>query len=262
MDEENHQSIPASIPSSRGHALVVGGLGGLGTATVRILLEAGHSVVVADRRRGEEAELDQIGRDHPEGTLSFEILDVGDESSVVDLADRLRGRGIHVAYLIGMQAAVTLGQPWEIETRQWRTVMRVNLDGCFHLVQAFVPAMIDQRFGRVINFSSIYAYDPPPEQIAYSAAKGGVSAFARSLAVSAGPHGITSNTVVPGLVWHDRLSAVMDEEGKASMVRRTPAGRPGRPDEIGHLVRYVCSEEAAFMNGQTLHLNGGQYLPG
>jgi NAD(P)-dependent dehydrogenase (short-subunit alcohol dehydrogenase family) len=262
MDVESYQPNPGAVPSDRGHALVIGGFGGLGTATVRVLLEAGHKVVVAERRAGEESELDEIGRDHPEGSLSFELLDVADESSVHDLADRLRGQGIHIAYIVAMQATVALGDPWEIEARNWRTVIRVNLDGCFYLVQAFLPAMIERQFGRVVNFSSVYAYDPPPEQIAYSAAKGGVTAFAKSLAVSAGPYGITSNAICPGLIWHKRLSAVMDDEGKAAMVARTPAGRPGHPDEIAHLVKYVCSEEAGYMNGQALHLNGGLYLPG
>jgi acetoacetyl-CoA reductase len=226
------------------------------------LIEAGHKVVVADRRPGEEAELDQIGRDHPEGSLSFELLDVGDETSVFELAERLKGQGIHIAYVVGMQAAIALGLPWEIEARHWRTAIRVNLDGSFYLMQAFVPAMIERGFGRMVNFSSVYAYDTPPEQIAYSAAKGGVSAFTRSLAVSAGPYGVTSNAICPGLVYHDRLRAVMDDEGFNNIISRTPVGRAGRPDEIAHLVRYICSEEAGFLNGQAIHFNGGQYTPG
>jgi NAD(P)-dependent dehydrogenase (short-subunit alcohol dehydrogenase family) len=122
--------------------------------------------------------------------------------------------------------------------------------------------MKERRFGRIVNFTSIYAYLPPGEQIAYGAAKGGVSALTRALSVDLAPYGVTVNAVSPGVMWHDRLEAVLDENAQNAEIARTPMGRLGSPDEIPGLVAYLCSESSAYLTGQILHANGGSYLPG
>jgi NAD(P)-dependent dehydrogenase (short-subunit alcohol dehydrogenase family) len=247
---------------TRGSALVVGGLGGLGTPTVHALVDAGIDVVVADRRA------DDFGAwlaAQPEGLadhVSFEPADVAKEEGVDDLRERLRARDVHVSYLVPMQAAVPDAAVWDLPVRHWHAAIRVSLDGSFLLARAFGQDMAGAGFGRIVNFASMFAYNMPKHQTAYAASKGGVVALTRALAVELAEHGITANAVVPGLIWHEGLRGLFSDEAFQALEDQVPAGRAGRPQEIAAVVRFLCSDDAGFINGQTIHVNGGAYMPG
>jgi 3-oxoacyl-[acyl-carrier protein] reductase len=245
----------------RGHVVVTGGLGGIGTAIVADLAEQGYGVVVADRRAKDfdhwAAGLETGIRDR----ISFHEVDVTDEDSVQGLAGELNADGIEVNGLVNAQAVMIKGSVSELPVRHFELVYRVNLLGSFLMCRAFSPAMSRRRFGRIVNFTSVWAYQPGEEQVAYASAKAGLAGLTRALAVDLGPHNVTVNAVCPGLVWHERLRGVSPDQVIAAQIARTPAGRAGTVEEAAFLVRFLVSEGASYLNGQVIHLNGGEHMP-
>jgi NAD(P)-dependent dehydrogenase (short-subunit alcohol dehydrogenase family) len=245
-----------------GQALITGALGGLGTAIVKRFLRAECPVVACDRR--EQLAPIWLEQFTPEqrGQLSFYPLDVTKEELVNDLATALQRQNIPVAYLINNAGINGEGEVWDLESRVWERVLRVNLHGTFYLTRAFSQAMVERSFGRIVNLASLYAYQPGPGEAPYAAAKAGVTGYTRSTALDLAPHGVTVNVLAPGLIWHEGLSGVFPQETFDRMVRKVPLGRAGKPEEIAATVAFLCSEDAAYITGQTLHVNGGWYLPG
>ncbi len=242
----------------QGQVLITGAIGGLGTAMVRRLLSEGHTIIACDRaEESAQGWLAQFPSDQ-RSRLGFYPLDVGREEQVVDLADALRADDANVAYLVNNAGIHGAGQ----ESRVWARTMRVNLDGTFFLTRAFAPAMKDAGFGRIVNIASQSAYQAVGEQGPYAAAKAGVTGYTRSVALDLAAHGVTVNAIAPGLILHDGLKAAFNDAEIEEMARPIPAGRAGKPAEIAALVSFLLSEDAAYITGQTIHINGGVYLPG
>ena len=246
----------------QGHALVTGALGGLGTAIVRRLLEEGYPIVACDRRESLADEwLMHISAEQRK-RVEFYPLNVGSEEQVAELVSTLEGEEIHIAYLINNAGINGAGEVWALESRIWERVLRVNLYGTFYMTRAFTHAMIEKRFGRIVNLASIYAYHPGEGEAPYAAAKAGITGYTRSTALDLAPHAITVNVIAPGIIWHEGLKGVVPEDALAKMTRRVPVGRAGKPEEIAATVAFLCSDDAAYITGQTIHVNGGWYLPG
>jgi NAD(P)-dependent dehydrogenase (short-subunit alcohol dehydrogenase family) len=245
-----------------GHALITGAVGGLGTAMVRRLLAEGYSIIACDRRESLAGDwLMQLPAEQRE-RVKFHPVDVSKEEQVNALVHTLGTEGTRVAYLVNNAGINGAGEVWALESRVWERVLRVNLYGTFYLTRAFSHAMIERRFGRIINLASVYAYHPGEGEAPYAAAKAGITGYTRSTALDLAPHGITVNVIAPGIIWHDGLKNVVSEDMVAKMTRRVPVGRAGTPDEIAATVAFLCSDDAAYITGQTLHVNGGWYLPG
>lgn len=245
-----------------GHALVTGAVGGLGTAMVRRLLNESYSIIACDRRESVVGDwLMQLPAEQRE-RVQFYPLDVSKEDQVNALAHTLGGKGIHIAYVINNAGINGAGEVWALESRVWERVLRVNLYGTFYMTRAFSHAMIEKRFGRIINLASLYAYHPGEGEAPYAAAKAGITGYTRSTALDLAPHGITVNVIAPGIIWHEGLKGVVPEDAVAKMARRVPVGRVGKPEEIAATVAFLCSDDAAYITGQTIHVNGGWYLPG
>lgn len=245
-----------------GHTLVTGAVGGLGTAMVRRLLNDGHSIIACDRRESLAGDwLMQIPAEQRD-RVSFYPLDVSKEEQVTALAHILGGKGINVACLINNAGINGAGEVWALESRVWERVIRVNLYGTFYMTRAFSHAMIEKRFGRIVNLASLYAYHPGEGEAPYAAAKAGITGYTRSTALDLARYGITVNVIAPGIIWHEGLKGVVPEDAVAKIVRRVPAGRSGKPEEIAATVAFLCSDDAAYITGQTIHVNGGLYLPG
>ncbi len=248
---------------NRGHALVTGAIGGLGTAIVKRLIAAGIPVIGTDRR-GEDLDAwrsEELSADEQQA-FTFYPLDVTKESQVDDLATMLSVQGTPVAYLINNAGIQGNSKPWELDSKTWERVLRVNMHGTFYLTRAFSKAMVDRGFGRIVNFASMYAFHPGVGQGPYAAAKAGVSGYTRSIALDLARHGVTANVIAPGMIWHERLRGVLPDSEFDKMFAQIPAGRSGKPEEIAGAVAFFCSEESSYVTGQTLHVNGGLYLPG
>ena len=246
----------------RGHALLTGAIGGLGTAMAEALAREGIPIIACDRRADDfEAWRNQVSPETLEN-LTFHPLDVTREDQVEGLAERLRGQGIEIAYLINNAGIQGNAPVWEMDSRTWERVIRVNLNGTFYLTRAFSKAMVDRGFGRIVNFASIFAYIPGRGQGPYAAAKAGITGYTRSTARDLAPHGITVNVIAPGLIWHERLRGVLPDKDFEDQIAATPVGRAGKPEEIAATVVFLLSEGAAYITSQTIHVDGGAYLPG
>ncbi|MSQ48214.1 MAG: SDR family oxidoreductase [Deltaproteobacteria bacterium] len=243
---------------SQGQVLITGAVGGLGTAMVKRLLGEGHTVIACDRAQEQAgAWLERLPPDQ-QGRVSFHPLDVTKEEQVNALAETLRSKGIHIAYLVnnaGIHGAGT-------ESRVWERTLRVNIHGTFYLTRAFSPAMKAKRFGRIVNLASLSAYHPLNDQGPYAAAKAAIAGYTRSTALDLARDGVTVNAIAPGLILHDGLKVVFSDAELGRMGSGIPVGRPGKPEEIAATVAFLLSPDAAFITGQTIHVNGGSYLPG
>ena len=241
-----------------GHTLITGAVGGLGTAMVQRLLQEGHTIIACDRNaEAAGAWLAQIPAEH-QNRISFQPLDVTKEDQVDALAKDLRTRDVHIAYLINNAGIFGAGT----ESRVWERTLRVNIHGTFYMTRAFSQAMKDKGFGRIVNLASLSAYAPPSEQAPYSAAKAAVTGYTRSTALDLAPHGVTVNALAPGLILHDGLKVVFSDAELEALARPIPAGRAGKPEEIAATVSFLLSDDAAYITGQVIHVNGGVYLPG
>jgi 3-oxoacyl-[acyl-carrier protein] reductase len=143
----------------------------------------------------------------------------------------------------------------------WETVLRVNLDSLFHTCKAAARLMVRQRYGRIINITSVVGIAGQGGQTNYAAAKAGVIGFTKSLAKELGPRGITVNAVAPGFIPTD-LTADLPEELRQEGIRRTPLGRLGQPEEVAYAVAFLASDEAAFITGAVLPVDGGLVMSG
>jgi 3-oxoacyl-[acyl-carrier protein] reductase len=241
-----------------GQVLVTGAVGGLGTAMVQRLLGEGYTIIACDRQAERVEEWLQRLPAEQQSRVSFYPLDVSKEDQVQALADTLQAKGIHIAYLVnnaGIHGAGT-------ESRVWERTLRVNLHGTFYLTRALSQAMKERRFGRIVNLASLSAYHPLGEQGPYAAAKAAITGYTRSTALDLAPYGVTVNAIAPGLILHEGLRGVFPDEQLEAMARAVPVGRAGKPQEIAATVAFLFSDDAAYITGQTIHVNGGIYLPG
>jgi NAD(P)-dependent dehydrogenase (short-subunit alcohol dehydrogenase family) len=242
--------------------LVTGALGGLGTAIVARLLDEGRGIVAVDRRADAFPGWVETFSPENRARIEFHPVDVMHEAQIDELARVLREEGVHIDCLVNNAGVTATGEVWETESRIWDLVLRVNLYGTFYMTRAFSRPMVERGFGRIVNFASVYAYHPGPGQSPYAAAKAGIVGYTHSTALDLARHGVTVNVIVPGLIWHDRLRGVLPDAVFDRMKAQIPAGRPGRPDEIAHAVSFLLSAASSYITGQTIHVNGGLYLPG
>jgi 3-oxoacyl-[acyl-carrier protein] reductase len=235
-------------------ALVTGASGGIGEAIARQLHAQGATVVVAGRRR--EA-LDALAAALGERVrvVVAELADAGATEQLI--AEAGADGGLDV--LINNAGLTRDSLALRMSDQDWQTVLEVNLSAGFRLIGSALRGMMRRRWGRIVNVTSIVAVTGNPGQANYAAAKAGMIGMTKSLAAEVASRGITVNCVAPGLI-QTAMTEALSEEQRARILERVPIGRLGSGAEVAAAVGYLVSEEAAYVTGQTLHVNGGMAM--
>lgn len=241
-------------------ALITGGMGGIGYAICRRLLDSGYTVIVGYRRAAGLAEewLSQF----PEfGDKLFAFfVDVSDYKSCQKCVDDIHESGLFVDILVN-NAGITRDSTFRKMTLEmWNDVISTNLNSLFNMTKKVIDGMIERGWGRVVNISSVNGQKGAFGQTNYSAAKAGVLGFTKSLALEVAQKGITVNAISPGYIDTPMLKGIPEEIIKSKVMPQIPLGRFGYPSEIAALVDYLVSDAAAFMTGANISINGGQYM--
>jgi 3-oxoacyl-[acyl-carrier protein] reductase len=241
-------------------AIVIGGARGIGAAVAERLIEEGAHVVVADTLKAEgEA---TAGRLAERGQAVFVPTDVSRKGSVDALVETTLQRFGRVDIMVQNAGIYPYTMLADITAAEWDTVLGVNLRGCFLAIQACARPMRAQRYGRIVLTSSITGPRvTSPGHGHYSASKAGINGLIRAAAIELAPTGITVNGVEPGNILTEGMRAERSPEFIRAMEASVPLGRLGTPAEVAHAVLFLASDEAAYITGTTIVIDGGQILP-
>ena len=242
-------------------ALVTGGMGGLGTAICKRLAKEGHKVY-AGCLPGFAPKDEWLSAIKADG---FDIKaaegDVTDFEACRQMVDGIVADSGQIDILINNAGITRDAQFRKMELSQWLAVINTNLNSAFNVTRHVVDGMVEQGWGRVINMSSVNGTKGQFGQTNYSAAKAGIAGFAKALAQEVVRKGVTVNSISPGYVATDMVMAIK-QEVRDQIVAGIPAGRLAKPEEIAGLVAYLVSEDAAYITGANIPINGGMHMYG
>ncbi len=235
-------------------ALVTGGTRGIGEAICVALRDAGYQV--AANYGGN----DQAAKAFSERTgIAAYKFDVGDFEAVADGVKRI-GQDIGPIDVLVNNAGITRdGTLHKMRPDQWQQVIDTNLGSCFNCARAVIEGMREREFGRIVNIGSINGQAGQYGQVNYAAAKSGIHGFTKALAQEGAAKGITVNAVAPGYVDTDMVRAV-PANVLEKIIARIPVGRLGKPEDIARAVLFLVADDAGFVTGSTLSINGGQHM--
>ena len=241
-------------------ALVTGGMGGLGETISIKLADAGYKVLVTyspsnTKYRSWLEEMKSRGHTFP--AYPVDVVNYDDCSAKCAQMQREHGP---IDILVN-NAGITRDMTFKKMTKaDWDAVMRTNLDSCFNLTKQVMDGMLERAWGRVINVSSVNGQKGAFGQTNYSAAKAGIHGFTKALALECARKGVTVNTISPGYIGTKMVTAIPKEILDSKILPQIPIGRLGKPEEVAGLIIYLCSEEAAFVTGANISINGGQHM--
>jgi acetoacetyl-CoA reductase len=241
-------------------ALVTGGMGGLGEAICVKLAAAGYTVVTTYSPTNTRADrwLREM-RERGYRLYAF-ACDVSDWGSCVACVAHISDEVGAVDVLVN-NAGITRDMTFrKMDRVNWDAVMHTNLDSCFNMTKQVCDGMADRGWGRIINISSVNGQKGAFGQANYSAAKAGMHGFTKALALEVARKGVTVNTISPGYIGTRMVMAIPREVLDSKIIPQIPIGRLGKPEEVAGLVAYLASEEAAFVTGANIAINGGQHM--
>ena len=263
MTADPGSSTPSRLPGHRTAVVTgAGGPAGIGRVTARVLAENGWHVALVDINAegvaGVAAELREAGH-----TNVLELpTDITSESSVRDAFDRLDADFPPLVGLVNLAGIASPTALHECDLKEFDRVMAVNVTGSFLMLRAAAARMIPQGVGRIVNTSSITAFDGGGtfSKGVYATAKAAVIGMCRGGARELGPYGITVNVLAPGPIDTEIMGGRLTDERKASMSAGIPLGRVGQPEEIAATVAFLLSDGGGYMNGATLQIDGGKHM--
>ena len=239
--------------------LVTGASRGIGHAVARSFAARGHRVIgTATSPAGADSIREALADGPVPGTGA--VLDVGDQGSVDALFADLATTGDLPGVLVNNAGIARDGLLARMRPDMWDEVLSVNLGGIYRMCRAVLRPMMRARAGRIINVTSVIGMVGNAGQANYAAAKAGIAGFSKSLAREVASRGITVNTVAPGFIDTDMTRDLPDEQ-RARLRSGIPLGRFGTPEDVASVVAFLASPGAGYITGETLHINGGMYMP-
>lgn len=236
--------------------LVTGGTKGIGAAISTAFAKSGDIVVMNFRKSHEEAKtlLSELSRTN--NAVSLEQADISDYAQVKRMVDNVLNRHGKIDVLINNAGVSKDGFLMLMPETDWRDVIDINLTGVFNCSKAVSGHMIGNRSGVMINISSLSGITGLAGQVNYSASKGGIIAFTKALSKELASFGIRVNAVAPG-VTETEMTASLDEKTKQRFLGNIPLGRFGRPEEVASVVKFLASDDASYITGETICVSGG-----
>jgi len=241
-------------------AVVTGGIGGLGTEICKYLARAGRRVIAADlAARSERVEAFRAETADFGDAIAFEPLNVADYGACAAFVERINAVHGPIAILVNAAGITRDTSLRKMSPEQWGDVLRVNLDGVFNMCRPVVDGMTAQGFGRIVNISSVNGQTGQFGQTNYSAAKAGMHGFTMALAREVAKKGVTVNSVSPGYC-NTALVQAVPEEIRSQIIANIPVGRLGEPSEIARTVEFLSADDAGFITGANIPVNGGYFI--
>jgi len=240
-------------------ALVTGASGGIGSAIVSALVTQGANVVLTGTReqvlREVAASLD-LKPDQKAEVITANLSDPEAASQLIAASEAAIGP---VDILVNNAGLTRDGLLMRMKDEDWQTVLDVNLTAVMRLSRAVLRGMMKARWGRIIQISSVVGYTGNPGQTNYAASKAGMTGFTKSLAIEVASRGVTANVIAPGFI-QTAMTDVLTDEVKDELLKRVPIGSMGTSEDIAAAVVYLASQEAGYLTGATLHINGGMAM--
>ena len=237
-------------------ALITGAGRGIGKTIAVKLAKLGSDIAIADMNPVSDDVLKEI-EENGSRCLAYK-LDVTDIDAVDLVVKKIIDEtgGIHI---LVNNAGITQDNLFmRMKPEQWLQVIDVNLNGVFHVTKSVIRTMVKQHSGRIINISSVVGFSGNPGQVNYSSTKSGLIGFTKSLSREVGTRGITVNAVAPGFI-NTAMTQALNESQQQAILSQIPLGRMGEADDIANAVAFLASEEASYITGTVLHVNGGMY---
>jgi 3-oxoacyl-[acyl-carrier protein] reductase len=250
-----------ATPQSLGCALITGASRGIGAATAKALAADGWSVGINYSRDRDGAEAVAASIEDEGGRAIPLAADVADGSAADEMLVRVAEELGPVLVLVNNAGMTADNLSMRLSDEDWSRVLDVNLTGAFRLTRAALGPMMRQRFGRVINVSSVVGLRANPGQANYAASKAGLIGYTRTVAAEVARRGVTVNAVAPGLIetelTRDFTGNGSDSNGSSTLLDAIPARRSGTPEEVAAAIRFLASDEAAYVTGAVLPIDGG-----
>jgi 3-oxoacyl-[acyl-carrier protein] reductase len=247
------------------NALVTGASGGIGSSIARALAAQGARLALSGSNAGKlrafREELNQAYPHHDHDGHVEITCDLGNTTQVEELVPAVLDTLGSIEILVNNAGITRDNLGIRMKDEEWDEVIRINLEAAFRLMRAAAKPMIKARFGRIINITSVVGSIGNPGQMNYCAAKAGLTGMTKAFALEVASRGITANCVAPGFI-RTAMTAALDEKQKAAITARIPMGRMGEGADIGAAVVFLASREAAYVTGETLHVNGGMAMLG
>ena len=243
---------------SRRTALITGASRGIGKACALSIAAAGYRVVLAARSQSKLEEVAEEVRS-PGGEAFVVEMDLANSASIAEAFKKTAQEFGRIDILVNNAGITKDGLALRMKQADWESVLTTNLSGSFYAIQQVLPGMMRERWGRIVNISSVVGESGNPGQVNYAASKAGLLGLTKALAKEVGSRNVTVNAVAPGFIETD-MTHVLPPELQQKMIVETPLKRMGIPQDVASAVKFLISDDAAFITGHVLDVNGGIYM--